>query len=155
MDLIYYIYAVGTDLRWDSYLLGQCPYIIHRIVGCRIQFMYAVGTIFIKGLARFTLVTSLSMLRYIETINGLGEYPRTSGLTYPPRSAEQICMSQMVIYYGVLQGSGDGWLTNNIIESGGSVFSGRYNKLLHMSCKDSKQVRKYSVLGAKNLLPSG
>ena len=42
MDLIDYIYAVLPDLGRDAYHLSEVPYIIHRVVGRSIQFVYAV-----------------------------------------------------------------------------------------------------------------
>jgi hypothetical protein len=97
MYLIYYIYTIAANLWRDTHLFRQGPDIVHGIVRGSIQLMNTVGPVLIKGEAGFALVTGLSGIRDILTIDGLGKDPGTGGLPYPSRTAEEVCMSKMVV----------------------------------------------------------
>jgi hypothetical protein len=132
MNLIYYIYAIAANLRGDPDLLGEGPYIIDRIVGGCIQFVYTVGTVLVEGQAGFTGIAGFSGIGYVLAIDGLGKYPGTGGLPHPSGSAEQIGVTQEIVLNGVPECCGDGRLTHHIGKTCRSVLSCRYNKFIHM-----------------------
>jgi hypothetical protein len=95
MNLIDYIYAVFPNLGEYSHLINQAPDVIHRLIGCSIQFVDVVGTRFIEGFARFTLFTGFDAFRQVKTVKGFRKDPGAGGFTYTPRTAEKVCMGYL------------------------------------------------------------
>jgi hypothetical protein len=85
--------------------------------------MNAVGTIFIEGQTGLTLITGFPGFRDILAVDGLCKDPGTGSLTYSPRSAEKIGVSEMIILYGIPECGGDGRLPHHIGKTCGSVLS--------------------------------
>ena len=131
MNLIYYIYAIASDLWRDPYLLGEGTDIVHRIVGGCIQLVYAVGAVFIEGQTGFALIAGFAFRGDVLAVDGLGENPGTGSLSHTPGAAEQVSVAQEIVLNGIAQGGGDGGLSHYISETRWSVFPGRYNEFVH------------------------
>jgi hypothetical protein len=124
MDLVYDIYAIGSDLGRDPDLFSEGSDIVHGIVGGGVQLMDAVGTVFVEGEAGFTLVTGLTRIGDVTAIYGLGKDPCTGGFSYSTGTAEQVSMTQMIVYNGIPECGGNGGLTDHIHKTRGPVLPG-------------------------------
>lgn len=110
MDFIDDENTVSSRLRWYPYPVCEASYIIDRIIGGGIQFMYVERPHFIEGHTGFTLITGLCFRGYICAVNGFCKYPGTSSLTYTPWTTEKISMANIIIFNGIPQGDRNGFL---------------------------------------------
>ena len=102
MYLVNDIYLVFTYLRRDTYLLYQLADVVHGVVGCGIQFMNVVRTLFIESCTRFTLVTGFSLCRGSHAVYSFGKNTCASSLSNATRTAEKIGVRQFACGDGIL-----------------------------------------------------
>ena len=103
MHLIDDIDRVLADLRRDTYLVDERADILYGVVGRRIEFVNIKRPLLIECLARLAFIASIETILRIEAVDGFGKDTRASGLSYSSRSAEQICMRQVILTYRILQ----------------------------------------------------
>src|SRR5690554_6646489 len=113
MDLVDDVYLVLPDLWGDPNLIDQAADIVHRVVGCRIEFKNVEGIILVFPL--------LAVLVY-----PLGQNPGTGGLADSPGATEQQGLCQMIVFNGTEQGVGYGLLSHHILKGLWAVFPGGY-----------------------------
>ena len=94
--------------------------------------MDVIGTLFVKSLAGFAFVACFPFRREMQTIDCLGKNTGTRSLAYASRTTEKISMSQLVILYSILKSSSQTLLSHDTFKCGGSVFSSRYNIIVHL-----------------------
>jgi hypothetical protein len=94
------------------------------------------------------MVAGFSVTRGFSTIDGSGKDPRAGGFTHAPWTAEQVCVTQVVIEYGVLQRGGNGSLTHHVGKGHGAILPGRNNKILHEPSKVVIKFKKRNLLFA-------
>ena len=123
MDLIDYVNLVPAYLRGDPHLVDQVPYIIHRIVGGRIELVYVERGRLVERNTRFTFVARLNVFGWVETVDGLGQYPGTGCFPYTPRPCKKECLCKLPVLDGIFQRVGNRFLPHNRVESGRPVFS--------------------------------
>ena len=70
-------HLILSDLRRDTYLIGQIADILDRVVGSGIQFRNIVGTLFVKRPARLAFVASLARSGRMSAVDSFGEYTGT------------------------------------------------------------------------------
>lgn len=99
--------------------------------------MDAHRTTLVERTARLALVASLGTYG-VEAVDCLGEDAGAGGLTYTSRTAEEVCMSQLVALNGILKRRGNMLLTNDRVEGRRTIFSCRYYKLFHNRDKVTK-----------------
>src|SRR5210317_48432 len=120
MHLINNIYFVLTYLWWNSNLINQVAYIVHMIVGCRVEFKNVKGKITLFGLP-------------FLCINDLCKNSCTSGFTYATGASEQKGLGQLVLCDLMHQGFSHVRLPHDFFESIWPIFPGRNHKLLHVT----------------------
>ena len=116
-------YLVFTYLRWNARLLHQRLDVLHRVVGGSIKLEDVKRALFVKGLTRLALSTSLTIGRRRLAVDGFGKDSCTGCLTHTTWSAEEIGMSQLSAADGILQRSGQCLLTYHCVERHRAVFS--------------------------------
>ena len=126
MYLVDDVHTVFTDLGRDADLVHQCLDVLHTVVGGGIQFVDTVGTTLREGFAGLALAARLHICRRIRAVDGLCKNPRRCCLAYSSRAAEQIGVSQLPAYNGILEGSGNRVLSNERLEGVRPVLSRRY-----------------------------
>jgi len=77
----------------------------------------------IESLTGFALIARLGIRLQIHAIYSLGENTGTRRLAYPPGTAKQISLSQLMIHDRIPQRRGDGQLSDDRIKTGWTVFS--------------------------------
>ena len=95
VDLVDYIHAVLPDLGRDLHLVHQGLDVFDSVVGRGVEFVDAIGTALLEGLAGLAMAARLHVLRGIGTIYGLGEYPGGTGLPDAAGAAEKIGVGQL------------------------------------------------------------
>ena len=119
MHLVDNIDLILTNLWRNPNLIDQVPDIIHRIIRGSIKFE--------------DIECKILVFHFIAVLIDLfGQYSRAGRLTYTSGSCKQQCLRQMIIGDSIVKCTGDGALTHHIFEVGRSVFSGRYNEMLHI-----------------------
>ena len=88
MHLIYNINFILSNLWGDTNLITQTSNIIHRVVGCGIQFKDIESKIFI-WLLKFVL------------IDHFGQDTGTSCFTNPARTGKKQGLCQVIVLYGI------------------------------------------------------
>ena len=124
MNLIDDEHFVVADLRRDAYLLDEAADIVNRVVAGGIKFMNAVGASLVKGAARFTFVTSLTIGRKMLAVDCLGKDSGAGGLAYATWTAKQVGVCHRFLLNGILQRGGQTFLTNDGVKCRRAVFSG-------------------------------
>jgi hypothetical protein len=95
--------------------------------------MHIKRSVFIKACTGVTGVTGFALRSQVLAIYGFGQDTGTSSFAYAPGSAEQKSLSQMLLAYGVFQGSGNMRLPHHRVEGTGAVFTCRDYKIIHMA----------------------
>src|SRR5210317_1954737 len=110
MKLIDNIYLIFPHLRRNAYLINQTSYIIHRVIGRRIQFKNIKGKIFIYFFSAIL-------------IDLFCKNPSTSSFSNTSWTSKQKGLSQMVIFNSIFERIGNSLLPYNVFKKGGSIFS--------------------------------
>ena len=113
-------------------MLHQLPDVVHRVVGCGVQFVDVVGTLFVEGGARFALVAGFSLCRGTHAVDGFGKDTCTGRFAYTARTAEEVGVCQFACGDGILQGGSQGTLSHYRFKGRGAVFSCRYDIIFHI-----------------------
>jgi len=92
-------YFIFTDSRRNTHLIDQRTDIVYRVVGCCIQFMNVIGTLFVESLTGFALVAGFSIGSRSQTVDRLRKDSCTRSFSDTTRSAKQIGMSKLVTLY--------------------------------------------------------
>jgi hypothetical protein len=111
------INAVFANLRGYPYLIDKGSYVIHGIVGCRIQLMDVRRSVLIKGFTGFTFITGLQIFTQVLAVDGFGKNSGNGGLSNSPWPTEQVGLGNMVVADGIFQGGGNGRLSDYRIKS--------------------------------------
>jgi len=131
MHLINYINFIFPHLRRYPYLVNQVTNIIDTVVGSCIQFVNIKRGRIIKCFAGRTLITGFGIGGRMQAVYCFCKNTRTSCFTYTPGTAEKKSLRQLVIPDGVFKGSGNRNLSNYCTESYWTIFTRRYNKIIH------------------------
>jgi hypothetical protein len=67
----------------------------------------------------------------VHTVDGLREYPGTGGLAHASWSTKQVGVTELVLFDGRFQGSGNGSLAYHGSKGFGPVFAGGDNEMIH------------------------
>ena len=133
MHLVDDIDLILAYLWGNVYLLHQLADVVNGIVGGSIQLEDVVRALLVECSTRLTLVACLPVFARIQTVDGLGKDTRTGGLSHASRSAEEVGLCQFPCGDGVFQRGDERLLTHYRLESGGAIFSCRYNIVFHKS----------------------
>ena len=125
------VHLILSHLRRYAHLLYQTTDVFYRVVRCGIKLVYIIRALLIERTARLALVASLAVGQRTQAVDSLGEDTRTSSLTHPTRSAEQISMSKFMIGNSIFQCGGKSSLAYHRIKGSGTIFSCRYDVILH------------------------
>ena len=116
VHLVNDIDAVLPDLRRYLDLVHQGLDVIHAVVGCGIKLMYAVRPSLAERNAGLALAARFHVLRRGGAVDNLGENPGRTGLADTSRSAEKIGVGQLAPDDGILQGTDNIVLANQVLE---------------------------------------
>ena len=116
MHLVDNIDGVLAYLRRYSHLVNQRTDILDRVIGSGIEFVDIERPLLIEGLATLALIAGVKSVLRVKTVNGFRENTRTGGFAHSSRSAEEICMRQMVLTDSVLQRLGERLLTDDLLK---------------------------------------
>ena len=118
MDLIDDIHFVLTNARWDPDLLIERPDIFNRIVR---------GSVQLEDIERIIVVLILDgiLVDLTSQDSGARRFTNSTG------TAEQECLSEMIIPDLVIQSLGHMTLSDHLFKGGWSVFSGRNDVFAH------------------------
>ena len=111
MHLIDDVNLVFSHLGRDPYLVDEVPDIVYRVVGGRVEFKDVKGKI-------------LPVLLLSVFVDFFRQYPGAGSFTYPAGPAEEQGLSQVVVFDGVQQRTGNGLLAHHVLELLGSVLPG-------------------------------
>lgn len=87
--------------------------------------------ILIKRFTTLALVTGFNVFRNIFAVNNFSQNSRTSCFTHSAWATKQKCLSQLIVADCILKCLCYLLLSNNIFEPCRSVFTRRYNEILH------------------------
>ena len=117
-------HLVPSHLRRYAHLVDEAADVLHRVVAGGIQLVDVERAALVEGTARLALVASLALGRQVLAVDGLGKDACARGLSHATRTAEQVCMRQLVLADGVLQRGGQSLLANHRVERRRTVFPG-------------------------------
>ncbi len=131
MHFIDNVHFIFPDLRRNAYLFDQCPNVVHAIVWCRIEFVDVIRALFVECHTRFTCVACFMVCSRMKAVDRFCKNTCTCGFPDSTRAAEQISMCQFVAYDGIFQGCGQCFLPDNRTKCAWTIFSCRYNVIIH------------------------
>ena len=123
MHLVDDKYLVLADLWRDARLFHQRLDVLHRVVGCRIQFEDVEGALFVESLTALTLSTSLAIGSWRLAVDSFCEDTGAGCLSYTTWSAEEVGVSQFPALNGIFQCGGQCLLSYHGVKRGRSVLS--------------------------------
>ena len=131
MDLIDDVYLVFPNTRWDPHLLIESAYVLYSIVRSSVQF---------EDIERIIVILILDGV----LIDLAGKYACTGGLTYSSGTAEQECLSKMIVLDLIVQSRSHMTLSNHLFKGRWSVLTGRNDVFAHRH-KKSKNLNGNGV----------
>lgn len=131
MHLVDDEHLVFSDLRRDANLLNERADMLHAVVRSRIKFKNAERGIF--GESRATRAGSAGLVvgGRGEAVQHFGEDAGVRGFAHTARAAKQERVRDMAARNGVFQRLRNMLLTNHLVEFGGAILAGRYDKIAH------------------------
>ena len=109
--------------------------IVHRVVGCGIEFVDGEAATFVETAARFALTASVALGGGVEAVDALGEDACAGGLSHSSGAAEEVGVCQLLACDGIFEGGGDVALAHDRFECLWAIFASRnYKVVLHLLC---------------------
>ena len=132
MHLVNDKHLVFAHLWWYSYLVYELTNVIYRVVRCGIKLVDIKRALFVKSLARLTLIACLTICIGLQAVYGLRKDTSASSFTHTSWTTKQISMSQMPRTDGILQCCSQRRLSHNRIKRCRAVLSRRNNIVFHL-----------------------
>ena len=124
-------HLVAAHLRWYARLVHERLDAFHGVVGSGVQLEDVQRPLLVERLAALTMVAGFALFRRRFAVDGLGKDAGAGGLSHAAGTAEQVGVGQLAAAHGVLQRSGQCFLSHYGIERHWTVFPCRYN-ILHI-----------------------
>ena len=102
MHLVDNEHRVAPVLWYDTHLLYEVADVVNRVVRRSIQLVDVERATLVERAARLTLVASLCPYG-VKAVYSLGKYAGASGFTHATRTAEEVCVSQLISLNGILE----------------------------------------------------
>ncbi|MNE46443.1 hypothetical protein D3C80_1407830 [compost metagenome] len=125
MYLIYDVHFVLSYLRGKAHLFGKGTDIIYRVVRSGIELKYVERAVFIKCQTGIAGATGFCFCSGSLTVDRLGQDTGTGRLPYSARTAEEVCMCQMLGFDRIFQCGRDMRLPYYRFKGLGAVFTCR------------------------------
>jgi hypothetical protein len=115
-------------------LLHEVSDIVHRVVGSGIEFINIEGAAILERLAGITFATCFKLSSHFFAVDGFGENSGTGSFAHPSWPTEKEGLSEVVVFYCILERGSDVLLPYYTLEICWSVFSCRNDEIFHR-CK--------------------